>query len=140
MNDFRDPIHLQLEDGSELRQHALELERSNHQHQQQIEQLQQQLAQERAARQQAEERLQLTLFSAQTVAWDMDLVASWVSCSPNALAMWGLQEGPSEDFFALIHPDDRQQIREAAQRALAGELAYSQEYRVIGPDGATRWI
>jgi PAS domain S-box-containing protein len=89
---------------------------------------------------QTEERLQLALSSAQMVAWDMDLRANHVVCSPKALEIWGVQEGTGEDFFASIHPDDRQRLTQAAQRAIAGEQSYRQEYRVITPDGVVRWI
>lgn len=89
---------------------------------------------------QTEERLQLALSSAQTIAWDMDLSANRVVCSPNALSVWGIQEGTAEEFFALIHPDDRQKAIQAAKKALAGEQFYQQEYRAIDPNGAVRWL
>ena len=88
----------------------------------------------------SEERLRLALTAAQLVVWDMDLQSNWVLCSTNALDMWGLQEGTAEDFFAVIHPDDRQRVMQAAQGAIAGEESYMQEYRVIDPRGTTRWI
>ncbi len=88
----------------------------------------------------SEERLRLALRAAQTVVWDMDLQTYQVVCSTNALDVWGFHEGTGEDFFALIHPDDRQQVMQAAQRAMSGEQSYAQEYRVISPDGVVRWI
>lgn len=89
---------------------------------------------------QTEERLQLALSSAQIVAWDMDLIANRVVCSPNALSVWGLEEGTVEEFMAVIHPGDRLRIMQAAQRAANGEPIYQQEYRVIAPDGSVRWL
>ncbi|BAZ29880.1 putative two component hybrid sensor regulator [Cylindrospermum sp. NIES-4074] len=89
---------------------------------------------------QTEERLQLALSSAQMIAWDMDLTKNYVVCSPNAAEIWGFQEGTAEDFFADIHPDDRQVLIAAVQWAIAGEKCYSQEYRVTDLVGATRWI
>lgn len=88
----------------------------------------------------SEERLRLALTAAQLVVWDMDLQSNQVLCSTNALDMWGLQEGTAEDFFAVIHPDDRQPVMQAAQGAIAGEESYMKEYRVIDPRGTTRWI
>jgi PAS domain S-box-containing protein len=89
----------------------------------------------------SEERLRLALTGTQTVVWDMDLKTNRVVCSANALEVWSVQEGTAEDFFALIHPDDRQQMIQAAQRAITGEEhSYAQEYRVISPDGLVRWI
>jgi PAS domain S-box-containing protein len=88
----------------------------------------------------SEERLRLALRAAQMVVWDLDLKTNRVVCSANALDVWGLQEGTGEGFFALIHPDDRQQVIQAAAGAMAGEQPYAQEYRVISPDGVVRWI
>ncbi|HEY9639473.1 MAG TPA: PAS domain S-box protein [Coleofasciculaceae cyanobacterium] len=89
---------------------------------------------------QTEERLQLALSSAQMVAWDMDLITHQVVCSPNALSIWGVQVGTAEDFIQVIHPEDRQQVRQAAERAIAGEQFYAQEYRLMDPDGRVRWL
>ncbi|BAY96387.1 putative two component hybrid sensor regulator [Tolypothrix tenuis PCC 7101] len=89
---------------------------------------------------QTEERLELALSSAQMVAWDMDLITNQVICSFNALSVWGIQVGTAAEFFALIHPDDRQQVIESVRRAIAGEFDYNQDYRVIAPNGATHWL
>ncbi|WP_414585081.1 PAS domain S-box protein [Scytonema sp. PCC 10023] len=88
----------------------------------------------------SEERLRLALAAAQMVGWDMDLKTNRVVCSPNALEVWGVQEGTGEDFFAIIHPDDRHRVIQAVQRAITGEPSYKQEYRVIAPDGVVRWL
>ncbi|MDZ7960674.1 MAG: PAS domain S-box protein [Aulosira sp. DedQUE10] len=89
---------------------------------------------------QTEERLQLALSSAQIVAWDMDLITNHVVFSPNTLFVWGIQVGTATEFFTLIHPDDRQQVIQSVQRAIAGEQSYNQEYRVMAPDGVVRWL
>ncbi|MDZ8054712.1 MAG: PAS domain S-box protein [Aulosira sp. ZfuVER01] len=89
---------------------------------------------------QTEERLQLALSSAQMVAWDMDLMTNHIVCSPNALSVWGIQVGTVEEFVAMIHPDDRQGVRQSVAKAIAGEPYYKQEYRVITPDGVVRWL
>lgn len=89
---------------------------------------------------QTEERLHLALSSAQMIAWDMDLIANQVVCSPNALSMWGIQAGTGEDFFAQIHPEDRQGVIQTVKEAIAGKLSYTQEYRVIATDGVVHWL
>ncbi|MFQ4142612.1 PAS domain S-box protein [Chlorogloeopsis sp. ULAP02] len=93
-----------------------------------------------AALRQAEERLQLALSSAQIIAWDVDLQTNYIMCSPNALDVWGLQEGTAEELFAILHPEDKQSVAQAYERALAGEESFTQEYRVICPDGSVRWF
>jgi PAS domain S-box-containing protein len=89
---------------------------------------------------QTEERLQLALSSAQMVAWDVDLETEQVVCSPNAEEIWGMQVGTTEDFRALIHPDDRPLFRQATEQSIAGNQTFAQEYRVIAADGEVRWL
>jgi PAS domain S-box-containing protein len=88
----------------------------------------------------SEERLRLALTAAQMVVWDMDLQSNRVVCSANALDVWGFHEGTGEEFVALIHPDDRQQVLQATAGAIGGEQPYAPEYRVISPDGVVRWL
>jgi PAS domain S-box-containing protein len=89
---------------------------------------------------QTEERLQLALSSAQMFAWDMDLKTQQVVCSPNAVEIWGIHTGPVEAFHALMHPGDIQPLLQAIEQAIARDSFFAYEYRVIGPDGATRWL
>jgi diguanylate cyclase (GGDEF)-like protein/PAS domain S-box-containing protein len=42
-------------------------------------------------------------------------------------------------WFQSVHPDDRQELERAWNRALGGELM-DLEYRVVRPDGGIRWI
>jgi len=89
---------------------------------------------------QTEERLRIALTSAQMIAWDMNVKTKDVVCSDNAPEVWGIQTGTGEDFFAVIHPDDRPNVIQAYQCALSGDRSYAQEYRIIGSDGQVRWI
>lgn len=43
-------------------------------------------------------------------------------------------------FYAILHPDDRERIREAVAACVEGRKAYNIEYRTVAPDGRTRWI
>ncbi|MGB3202094.1 MAG: PAS domain S-box protein [Nodosilinea sp.] len=140
MNDSDISTNQSLDEVTTLRQRLLDLEHAHRQCQQQVEQLTQQLHQEQTARQEVEDSLHLTLTSAQMVSWDMDLTTQQVICSPNAQAVWGLQVGTADDFFAVIHPDDRQQVMQSVEQARAGQADYRLDYRVIGPDGVTRWL
>jgi PAS domain S-box-containing protein len=89
---------------------------------------------------QTEERLQLALASAAMIAWDIDLKTNQVVCSPNALEIFGMHVGSAEAFRAVIYPDDRQQVRQAMEQAIAGDRSFAQEYRVMSPDGAILWL
>jgi two-component system sensor histidine kinase/response regulator len=46
--------------------------------------------------------------------------------------------GP-ENWGAMLHPDDKMRWREALQRLRSGQNVM-EEYRVIRPDGTTRWV
>ncbi|NKE73397.1 PAS domain S-box protein [Candidatus Manganitrophus noduliformans] len=63
--------------------------------------------------------------------------------SPGYEKIWGrprrsLCERPSE-WLDAIHPDDRERIQNSAM-TLQASGAYDEEYRIIRPDGSTRWI
>ncbi len=49
-------------------------------------------------------------------------------------------DGRVETFFALLHPEDRETVAQAAQAALAGERPYDLEHRIVRRDGQTRWV
>lgn len=42
--------------------------------------------------------------------------------------------------LSLVHPDDREMVRESAVRMLKGESAFPYEYRYIDKDGETRYV
>lgn len=43
-------------------------------------------------------------------------------------------------FLAALHPDDRDSVHLNAQRSLREKTEYRGEFRIILPDGSTRWI
>src|SRR5262249_26401684 len=46
-----------------------------------------------------------------------------------------------EHWFDVVHPDDREGLHATFARARAGRLAGTEdEYRIVQPDGAVRWI
>src|SRR5690606_17859284 len=45
-----------------------------------------------------------------------------------------------EDFLARIHPDDRDSLSAAVDRALAERIPLDTDHRVLWPDGSTRWL
>jgi PAS domain-containing protein len=69
-----------------------------------------------------------------------------------AHALWGTEGSISkdgsgaDDLLAAVHPDDHVTVRSARDRAVAAAAlgsdggGYQCEYRVIGPDGRTRWL
>ena len=45
-----------------------------------------------------------------------------------------------ENFLGHLHPDDRETMSQAVQRAIAERTLYDTKYRVLLPDGSVRWI
>ena len=63
--------------------------------------------------------------------------------SPGYETIWGrscqrLYDSP-RDWVDAIHPDDREQVLQAALREQATGI-YDKEYRIVRPDGGIRWI
>ena len=50
-------------------------------------------------------------------------------------------EGLSRELFlSRVHPEDRNAVDEAIERARASSQTFEFEYRLLRPDGATRWL
>lgn len=62
--------------------------------------------------------------------------------SPVFGRIWGRPcECPSiKDFLAGIHGDDRCGVQASWQAAAAGGTEWSREFRIVRPDGVTRWV
>ncbi|MDX2017261.1 MAG: PAS domain S-box protein [Planctomycetota bacterium] len=43
-------------------------------------------------------------------------------------------------FFGLVHPDDRDAVREADARARQSATRYALDHRIVRPDGSIRWV
>src|SRR5262245_1771465 len=81
--------------------------------------------------------------AAHRCAWRWDPIAHRAVCSDDCAALFGLPPGTTlsyEGLLSTVHPDDRGAVKEAIQRALAGDSQYEVEYRVIWPDGTVHRI
>ena len=45
-----------------------------------------------------------------------------------------------ESFYDVIHPEDRNQVKQAVQQAIQSGEYLRSEYRIVLPDGSARWI
>ncbi|HEX6262686.1 MAG TPA: PAS domain S-box protein [Actinomycetota bacterium] len=97
-----------------------------------------------AALVEGERRLRHALEAGGMGAWEWDLGSGRVEWSASLERIHGLEKGSFagtlEAFEADIHPDDRERVREAVDRALAGPDPYRIEYRIVRPDGSQRWL
>ena len=89
-----------------------------------------------------------TLADAQRLAglssWEWDLESNIVYWSKEIYARFGVAEDSvnsnSDSFWNLIHPDDRDAVKEAFVAAIKAEKPYNQDYRIVLPNGATQII
>ncbi|EYD75570.1 hypothetical protein Rumeso_02916 [Rubellimicrobium mesophilum DSM 19309] len=93
-----------------------------------------------------EERLRLATEHAEVGFWDVDLVQDRLIWPPRVKAMFGISaeaEVSMADFYAGLHPDDREATTAAFLRACDPEMRglYDVEYRTVGKeDGVVRWV
>ena len=93
----------------------------------------------------SEERLRLAMETANMGAWDMNMLTGEVGWSGNHEALFGLEpgtfDGKYETFFARLHPEDRQKVKDEADGCICAKRSrYAQEFRVVWPDGSVHWI
>jgi PAS domain S-box-containing protein len=92
----------------------------------------------------SEERLRRALDAARMGVWVWSVETNTLSWDDNLRALYGLAPADRitgyDDFLARVHPDDRALVAETVRRILneGGDLDY--EFRVVLPDGRTRWI
>jgi PAS domain S-box-containing protein len=89
--------------------------------------------------------LMLAEQSAGIGVWDVDLATDTVRATPQFFRIMGLEPDTGsvavERLRALRHPGDREAVVQGFRDALTnGRDAYESEYRIIRPDGQTRWI
>ena len=105
----------------------------------------QQIEAEKALRE-SEEQLRLATEAADVGLWDVNLVSSTLFWPPRVKAMFGISadvEVSMADFYAGLHPDDRQRVTEAFDSAIdpSRRALYDVEYRTVGrEDGIVRWV
>ncbi|MEZ5292356.1 MAG: PAS domain S-box protein [Vicinamibacterales bacterium] len=92
----------------------------------------------------AEERMRFALESAGLGVWELDLRTGEVRWSEILEAQHGLAPGAFagtfDAFLALVHPEDRERVREVVDRASRSGADFATEHRIVRPDGAVRWI
>jgi two-component system cell cycle sensor histidine kinase/response regulator CckA len=89
-------------------------------------------------------RLDLALQSAGMGIWQWDMLQNRRIFDDQAFRMLGLDPatftGMASEFYAALHPDDRETVREALERAIMHDVPYNPEYRALWPDGTIRFL
>jgi PAS domain S-box-containing protein len=91
------------------------------------------------------ERLQLATEATDTGTWDLNTLTGELTWSERCKEIFGVPPDTRVDFatfWKLLHPVDLQRVDAAVRRALDpnGNGEYDDEYRVVMPDGAARWV
>ncbi|MEH2306835.1 PAS domain-containing protein [Nostoc sp.] len=92
---------------------------------------------------QSEEHLRLALSASRMGTWNWNIQTGKISWSDNLEALFGLEQGEFDGSFQMfatrVHPDDRDRLLAAVDRAVATGEDYDIEFRVVYPNGTIRW-
>lgn len=94
----------------------------------------------------SEERLRLATDAAEIAFWDVNVLDGSLIWQPRLRTMFGITTDEAltlDDFFAGLHPDDRETVARAFAAACDPQRRelYNIEYRTVGrDDGRVRWI
>ena len=92
----------------------------------------------------SEDALHLALDAAELGSWNIDSTTNLLSSDARFRALFGVtaEELSYEQAFILIHPDDREGVRDAVAAATRPDapVPYEAEYRVVHPDGSLHWV
>ena len=92
----------------------------------------------------SEQRLDLALRSAHMGVWRWEIKENRRYFDALTCQLLGIDAatftGAAEDFFRVVHPDDREKIKSALTRTIEQDVIYRPAYRVVWPDGSLRYI
>ncbi len=91
-----------------------------------------------------EERLRVALRAARTGTWRWDLRTNVDIFDENLQQLFGLPPHETlrsiDEFFAIVHPEERSQVKDAFERTLNEGVHLDTEFRVVWPDGSEHWL
>ncbi|MES2358817.1 MAG: PAS domain S-box protein [Gemmatimonadota bacterium] len=92
----------------------------------------------------AEDRMGFALAASRVGTWEVDVAtgaSTWSTIQEELHGVAaGTYGGTLEAFIDRIHPDDRQQVRAAIQKAMQQRTDSNLLYRTVWPDGSVHWI
>lgn len=90
------------------------------------------------------ERLSLAVEAARLGTWQWDIKTGRVLWSMELERIHGLEPGTFggsfEAYQADIHPEDRERVLRTIEDTVQQRTPHSLEYRIVLPDGSTRWL
>jgi PAS domain S-box-containing protein len=89
-------------------------------------------------------RLDLALQSARMGVWQWDIVEDRRYFDAQFCRLLGIDPatftGTVEEFYRVVHPDDRETLRAAMARTVELDVLYESEYRALWPDGSVHYL
>ena len=89
------------------------------------------------------EQLDVALRAGQLGLWELDVQTQVVHASEMCKANFGRTKDEPftyTDLFDTMHPDDREWVLNTLTTAIETRTHYTAEYRIVLPNGETRWI
>ena len=93
------------------------------------------------------ERLDLALGASGMVGiWDWDLRTNLIHADANFARIytvdpeWAARGAPLEEYIKNFHPDDMPGFQTELDRLFQGGKEFSNEYRILQPDGSVKWL
>ena len=89
-----------------------------------------------------EARLRLALRAAKMGTWQVDLRTGAVQFDEALNQIFGLSSTPEnrDEWRECLYPEDRDQVEQVFQKAVASEGEYDIEYRIVWSDGSLHWV
>ena len=93
---------------------------------------------------QTEEHLFLARKFGNLGTWELDLLKDRITWSKETRRIYGLSDGDivknHNDFYNLVHPEDRDKVEKAVKECIEKSADYNVEHRIITPSGEKRWV
>ena len=90
------------------------------------------------------EKLRLSMESGESVGWEADIATERVYWFGDLQKIFGISSntfaGEYGDFYRYVHPEDQPRVSKAVATAKKSCAPFVEEFRVIHPDGTTRWV
>ena len=92
----------------------------------------------------SEARLACALEAGQMGTFDWHIATGRILWSPTVERLHGYDPGTlpaaAQSYCNQLHPEDRERVRAQLQEILAGTDGHRIEYRIVRPDGESRWL
>jgi PAS domain S-box-containing protein len=87
-------------------------------------------------------RTELALNAAHMGVWTLDLLGERLTWSAEVYNVVGVADfdGRLDTWNRMVHPDDLARVQARRAEAVARRMPYTAEFRILRPDGETRWL